>query len=82
MLNSFVFVFLEIGQYARDLQSRNKATDNIAEQDRIGLGESGNFDVDIYGGNNRLDGYVDSIAPNEDDEVSEKETCLNCLIAF
>jgi hypothetical protein len=57
----------EIEAHARDLQAnRRQVTEQVAEVDRIGLGETGKFDVDIYGTTNRFEGYVDSIAANED----------------
>nr|CAG4642280.1 EOG090X00GC [Evadne anonyx] len=60
----------EIEAQVQELQSRNKV--DISEKDRIGLGESGFFDSEIYGGDqSRFDGYVTSIATN--DEVEEED---------
>lgn len=39
---------------------------------RVGLGEVGHFDQDIYGGSNKLDGYVTSIAANEEPDEDEE----------
>lgn len=68
---TFFFNFLsEIAAHAEELQSRSKV--DISEKDRIGFGESGIFDADIYDQNkvkSRFDGYVTSIAAN--DEVEE-----------
>lgn len=39
--------------------------------DRVGLGSEGHFDTDIYGSSSsKFEGYVTSIAPNEDQDVS------------
>ena len=56
----------------QEIQSRSKVVD-ISEKDRIGFGESGIFDAEIYGGEvqSRFDGYVTSIAAN--DEVEEED---------
>lgn len=55
----------------QEIQSRSKV--DISEKDRIGFGESGIFDAEIYGGEvqSRFDGYVTSIAAN--DEVEEED---------
>ena len=62
--------FLDIEAQVQEIQSRNKV--DISEKDRIGLGESGFFDSEIYGGvQSRFDGYVTSIATT--DEVEEED---------
>jgi len=58
----------EIEAHAQDVQSKKKATVDVPDSERIGLGESGKFDTDIYGSKNKYEGYYDSIAPNEDIE--------------
>ena len=62
---------IDIEAQVQEIQSRSKV--DISEKDRIGLGESGFFDSDIYssGVQSRFDGYVTSIATN--DEVDEEE---------
>ena len=64
----------EIAAHAEELQSRGQVVE-ISENDRIGFGESGIFDADIYDQNkkvqSRYDGYVTSIAAN--DEVDEED---------
>lgn len=64
------FYFLEIEAHAQELQAKKKPTVDVPDSERIGLGESGKFDTDIYGSKNKYEGYYDSIAPNEDVEVS------------
>ena len=61
----------EIAAQVQEIQSRSKV--DISEKDRIGFGESGVFDAEIYGGEvqGRFDGYVTSIATN--DEVEEED---------
>lgn len=78
MLHTFsnILLFLsEIAAHAEELQSRSRAVVDISEIDRIGFGESGIFDADIYDQNkkeqSRYDGYVTSIAAN--DEVDEED---------
>ena len=55
----------------QEIQTRSKV--DISEKDRIGFGESGIFDAEIYGGEvqSRFDGYVTSIATT--DEVEEED---------
>ena len=41
------------------------------EEDRVGLGQRGHFDTDIYGGSkSKFAGYVTSIAATDEPEVS------------
>lgn len=49
----------------------------MSEKEQVGLGETGFYDQDIYdGSNNKFDGYVTSIAANDeiDDEDYEPST--------
>nr|CAD7462012.1 unnamed protein product [Timema tahoe] len=64
---------LDIEAQIRDIQSRKKElVDEINEKDRVGLGESGYYDRDIYdGGGSKFEGYVTSIAAN--DEVEDED---------
>ena len=57
------------------MQDAGRAKPKIAEEDRIGFGESGHFDSDIFGttGAKRFEGYNESIAPNDDDEDDDDE---------
>ncbi|CAG2069212.1 unnamed protein product, partial [Timema podura] len=63
----------DIEAQIRDIQSRKKElVDEINEKDRVGLGESGYYDRDIYdGGGSKFEGYVTSIAAN--DEVEDED---------
>ena len=64
------FFISEIAAQVQEIQSRSKV--DISEKDRIGFGESGIFDSEIYGEvQSRFDGYVTSIATN--DEVEEED---------
>lgn len=67
---TFIF-FPEIAAQVEEIQTRSRV--NISENDRIGFGESGVFDSEIYGGEvqSRFEGYVSSIAAN--DEVEEED---------
>jgi hypothetical protein len=62
----------DIEAQIRDLQSRKKdLIEEMKEKERVGLGESGFYDRDIYdGGGSKYDGYVTSIAVNDEMEVS------------
>jgi splicing factor 3B subunit 1 len=62
----------DIEAQIRDLQSRKKdLIEEMKEKERVGLGESGFYDRDIYdGGGNKYDGYVTSIAANDEVDVS------------
>lgn len=74
-------MFSDIEAQIRDIQARKKeivntTNEELPEKDRVGLGESGYYDRDIYdGGGNKYDGYVTSIAANDEIEV-----CLSCNI--
>jgi splicing factor 3B subunit 1 len=62
----------DIEAQIRDLQARKK--DNIEERrerERVGLGESGFYDRDIYDeSGNKFEGYVLSIPANDEVDVS------------
>ena len=64
----------DIEAQIRDIQSRKKEIVNeegVTEKDRVGLGESGYFDRDIYDSSGgKYDGYVTSIAANDEVDVS------------
>lgn len=68
----------DIEAQIKEIQDRKKA--EKAEEDRdkgIGLLESGYFDSDLYDGNgkqkDKYEGYVTSIAPNEDEDEDDDE---------
>lgn len=71
--------FLDIENQIKDIQEKKKQ--NQAQEERskgIGLLESGYFDSDIYDEsqkdkNKKYEGYVTSIATNEDDDDDEEE---------
>lgn len=66
----WIFV-LDIEAQIREIQSRKKEVTNEENgASGVGLGESGYFDRDIYGGSGKFDGYVTSIAANDEVEVS------------
>ncbi|XP_069683329.1 splicing factor 3B subunit 1 isoform X1 [Periplaneta americana] len=67
----------DIEAQIRDIQSRKKdLIDEMKEKERVGLGESGFYDRDIYdGGGNKYDGYVTSIAAN--DEVDDEDDIVS-----
>ncbi|KAF4527299.1 hypothetical protein B566_EDAN001073, partial [Ephemera danica] len=64
----------------REIQARKKTvteTAEVTEKDRVGLGESGYYDKDIYdGGGSKFDGYVTSIAANDEVEDEEFESTV------
>lgn len=75
MLTQLFFSFADIEAQIRDIQSRKKEIvadgEIITEKDRVGLGETGYFDSDIYdGGGGKFEGYVTSIAANDEVDVS------------
>jgi len=65
------YLISDIEAQIRDLQSRKKdLTEEMKEKERVGLGESGFYDRDIYdSGVSKYDGYVTSIAVNDEMEV-------------
>jgi len=63
----------DIEAQIREIQARKKVAPEPVEGeelDKVGLGQTGIFDQDIYGGG-KYDGYVTSIAA--DDEAEEEE---------
>lgn len=46
----------------------------------VGLGESGYFDRDIYGGGGKFEGYVTSIAANDEVEVRALPIVLSFMV--
>ena len=54
-----------------ELQNRRKGLTAESEEDRVALGAGGHFDTDIYEtGFNKFAGYVTSINPTDEQEVS------------
>lgn len=64
--------YIDIEAQIREIQSRKKEIieDGLTEKERVGLGESGFYDRDIYDGGGKFEGYVTSIAANDEIEVS------------
>lgn len=68
LLQSFTMTtHAEIEAQIREIQQRKKEE---KEADDVGLGASGFFDQDIYNGAGKYEGYVTSIAPNDEYDVS------------
>lgn len=66
--------FTDIEAQIREIQSKKKEITNeegLPPKERVGLGESGFYDRDIYDGGGKFEGYVTSIAANDEIEVSE-----------
>lgn len=65
----------DIEAQIREIQSKKKEIlSAAAEKEQVGLGKSGFYDQDIYdGSNNKFDGYVTSIAANDDIEVLQDQ---------
>ena len=82
VVSSSTFIsILDIEAQIKDLQNRKRGLpkDGISSNPtetpkRIGLGESGYFDREIYDSKSKFDGYVTSIAPNEEPDVSVRIT--------
>lgn len=75
--NDSLFV-LDIEAQIKEIQERKKQAQVEEERDKgIGLLESGYFDSDLYDGNGtqkgKYEGYVTSIAPNEDEDEDDDE---------
>lgn len=71
-------IFPDIEAQIKEIQERKKQAQIEEEQDKgIGLLESGYFDSDLYDGNvtrkDKYEGYVTSIAPNEDEDEDDDE---------
>lgn len=70
-----MFFFLDIESQIRDIQEKKKQV-QVDTDKGVGLLESGYFDSDLYGANDpktKYEGYVTSIAPNEDEDDEEDE---------
>lgn len=70
--------FPDIEAQIKEIQERKKQAQVEEERDKgIGLLESGYFDSDLYDGNGtqkgKYEGYVTSIAPNEDEDEDDDE---------
>lgn len=79
----FVHYVSDIEAQIREIQSRKKEIneEGLTEKERVGLGESGFYDRDIYDGGGKYEGYVTSIAANDEVEVRSKlKSSLGCLI--
>lgn len=61
----------DIEAQIREIQSKKKEILNsTVEKEQVALGKTGFYDQDIYdGSNNKYDGYVTSIATNDEIEV-------------
>lgn len=71
-------VISEIEAQIKEIQERKKQAQVEEERDKgIGLLESGYFDSELYDGNGtqkgKYEGYVTSIAPNEDEDEDDDE---------
>lgn len=64
-------IYIDIEAQIREIQSKKKEIQNAStEKDQVGLGKTGFYDQDIYdGSNNKYEGYVTSIAANDEIEV-------------
>ena len=51
--------------------------EDVPEDERIGLTDTGVFDTDIYGGKGKFEGYVTSIASKEDEEDDDENSAPN-----
>ncbi|EAA06480.5 LOW QUALITY PROTEIN: splicing factor 3B subunit 1-like [Anopheles arabiensis] len=67
----------DIESHIRDLQAKKKELNAEAAKDKgVGLADRGYFDIDLYDGgdtNSKYEGYVTSIAPNDDIDDEEDE---------
>jgi splicing factor 3B subunit 1 len=73
-----VLISTDIEAQIKDIQERRKAEQAQEEREKgIGLLESGYFDSELYDGNGtqkgKYEGYVTSIAPNEDEDEDDDE---------
>ena len=57
----------------RNIQMKKKKLQDSEEieTEKVGLGAKGHYDTDIYSTNSKYEGYVTSIAPNEELDVSD-----------
>jgi hypothetical protein len=78
--SKLVWFFVDIAAHAAELQRQKKSEQaQVSEEDKIGLGKLGGLDTEIYGGSNKYEGYYDSIAPNEEADVSFQSLIIfNC----
>ncbi|CAC5379737.1 splicing factor 3B subunit 1-like isoform X1 [Mytilus californianus] len=59
----------EIEEQVRNLQQKKKKLQDGGEEEetnKVGLGAEGHYDTDIYSAHGKFEGYVTSIAPNEE----------------
>lgn len=65
----------DIEAQIREIQSKKKEIQNASsEKEQVGLGKTGFYDQDIYdGSNNKYEGYVTSIAANDEIEDEDYE---------
>lgn len=80
-------MFVDIEARIKEIQAKKKELNTeengVGEKNRIGLGESGYFDQEIYdGGGSKFDGYVTSIAANDEVDVSLRNTYILCIIHY
>lgn len=59
----------DIEAQIREIQQRKKEEKQKEDDNDVGLGASGFFDQDIYNGGGKYEGYVTSIAPNDEYDV-------------
>lgn len=74
ILQIIIILFIDIEAQIREIQSKKKEIVEVETDKGVGLGESGYFDSEIYdsgGGKSKYEGYVTSIAAN--DEVEDEE---------
>jgi len=67
-------VVVDFEAQIRDLQQKRKnvGADDVPAENRVGLGQEGHYDSDIYEGSvgvGRFEGYLDSIPATDDQEV-------------
>lgn len=70
----------DIEAQIREIQSKKKEVPQESEDKGVGLGESGYFDSEIYDGSsgkNKYEGYVTSIAANDEVEDDEEDVGFN-----
>lgn len=65
------FYFTDIEAQIREIQEKKKNVQATTAEEQVALGKTGFYDQDIYDGtNNKFDGYVTSIAANDEIDVS------------
>lgn len=70
----------DIEAQIREIQQRKKDEKQKEDDSDVGLGASGFFDQDIYNGGGKFEGYVTSIAPNDEYDVSTHLTDILNLV--